>query len=263
MTSLSPAATRAIAETLLDEHRQGLPFHLLPDIATDAVDDAYRIQQEYVRLRQLERPSGVVGYKIGLTSPAMQAMCGIDSPVYGCIFADTLHPSGSELSLRQFQHLGIEFEIAVRLGRDLANDRDLGLTDIAAAVDAICPAFELVEDRSADYGALNAVSLVADNSWSAGAVLGAWQPLLDGLSECNGRVRLDGVQIDAGRVGDALDDPLATVAWLARQLRMRGQALAGGDLVMTGSIVRTRFPTPGQAWEYDVDGLGSVRLLCR
>jgi 2-keto-4-pentenoate hydratase len=260
--SLSEAAMQALAEQLLDEHLRAERFHLLPDLSSDAVDDAYGVQQEYVRLRQRDRPSGVAGYKIGMTSPAMQAMCGIDSPVYGSIFADTLYPSGTELSLSRFQHLGIEFEIAVRLGRDLATDRDLGLAEIAAAVDAICPAFELVEDRSADYGALNAVSLVADNSWSAGAVLGDWQPLLGGLSERRGRVRLDGVEIDAGRVGDALDDPLATVAWLARQLRLRGRNLAGGELVMTGSIVRTRFPAPGQTWEYDVDGLGSVRLRC-
>jgi 2-keto-4-pentenoate hydratase len=260
MTSRSASAVRGLAERLLDEHRQGLPFRPLPELSPDAVDDAYRVQQEYVRLRQQERPSAVAGYKIGLTSPAMQAMCGIDSPVYGSIFADTLYASGAELSEARFQHLGIEFEIAVRLGAEVTTDRDHTLPGIARAVDAICPAFELVEDRHSDYSLLSAVSLIADNSWSAGAVLGRWQPLVDDLPDRKGRIRLNDAEIDAGRVGDALDHPLASVAWLAHQLGLRGQRLAAGDIIMTGNIVRTRFPEAGQDWAYEVDGLGSVRL---
>jgi 2-keto-4-pentenoate hydratase len=260
MTALSEAAARELAGQLLAEHRRRLPFQPLPDLPADAVDDAYRVQQELVGLRQREQPSAVAGYKIGLTSPAMQAMCGIDSPVYGGIFADTVYASGVELRGAQFQHLGIEFEIAVRLGGELPGARALTLPEIAAAVNAICPALELIEDRHADYSLLNAVTLVADNSWNAGIVLGDWQPLVDDLPERRGRIRRDGVEIDAGRVGDALEHPLASVAWLAEQLRLRGQVLAAGAVVMTGNIVRTRFPEPGQDWEYEVDGLGSVRM---
>ncbi len=260
MTALPQSAARALAERLLDEHRRGLPFQPLADLAPDALGDAYRVQQEYVRLRQQEQPSTVAAYKIGLTSPAMQAMCGIDSPVYGSIFADTIHPSGVQLRSARFQHLGIEFEIAVRLGGSIPSDGELTLRTIAAVVDAICPALELIEDRHSNYSRLNAASLVADNSWSAGVVLGDWQPLVDDLPDRSGRIRVDGVEIDAGRVGDALDHPLASVAWLADQLRLRGQALAAGAIVMTGNIVRTRFPEPGQDWEYEVDGLGSVRM---
>jgi 2-keto-4-pentenoate hydratase len=260
MSALSESATRALAERLLDEHRRGLRFQPLADLPTDALDDAYHVQQEYVRLRQHEQPSAVAGYKIGLTSPAMQAMCGIDSPVYGSIFADTIYPSWVALPSARYQHLGIEFEIAVRLGGTIPLDRELTPGAIAAVVDAVCPALELIEDRHSEYSRLNAVSLVADNSWSAGVVLGDWQPLVDDLPERSGRIRLGGVEIDAGRVGDALDHPLASVVWLADQLRRRGQSLAAGAIVMTGNIVRTRFPEPGQDWEYEVDGLGSVRL---
>jgi 2-keto-4-pentenoate hydratase len=260
MTALSESAARGLAERLLDEHRRGLPFQALPDLPWDAVDDAYGVQRAYVWLRQQEQPSAVAGYKIGLTSPAMQAMCGIDSPVYGSIFTDTVYASGITLRNAQFQHLGVEFEIAVRLGDELPADHALTLLQVAAAVDAICPALELIEDRHADYGRLNAVSLVADNSWNAGIVLGDWQPLVHDLADRRGRIRLDSVEVDAGRVGDALEHPLASVAWLADQLRLRGQAVAAGAIVMTGNIVRTRFPEPGQDWEYEVDGLGSVRL---
>ncbi|MBV9357429.1 MAG: fumarylacetoacetate hydrolase family protein [Chloroflexi bacterium] len=260
MSTLSESAARRLAERLLDEHRRGRPFQPLAELPMDAVDDAYRVQREYVRLRQQDQPSAVAGYKIGLTSSAMQAMCGIDSPVYGSIFADTVYPSGVELACARFQHPGIEFEIAVRLRDTIPPDRELTLREIAAVVDGISPALELIEDRYADYGRLNATSLVADNSWSAGIVLGDWQPLVADLPERSGRIRLDGLEIDAGRVGDALDHPLASVAWLAEQLRRRGQSLAAGAIVMTGNIVRTRFPAPGQDWEYEVDGLGSVRM---
>jgi 2-keto-4-pentenoate hydratase len=250
------------AQALMDEHRRGAkfaPFAAAYGIA--GVADAYAVQREFVRLEQAARHTGAVGYKIGLTSKRMQAMCGIDSPIAGVVLADRVHASGARLDASAYGRAGLEFEIAVRLGRDLApGGRTLDLADVAAAVDAVAPAIEIVDDRHADYGKLDVLSLIADNAWNAGIVLGAFVSVWPDLAGVEGVVSLDGKAVDRGFGRDVLGHPFAPVAWLAAHLAAQGTLLRAGDIVMTGSLVTTKFPDRSCAWRYELVGLGAVEV---
>ena len=77
-------------------------------------------------------------------------------------------------------HLGLEFELGVRLGADLpASGAPYTRASVADAVAACMPAFELIEDRGADYGDLDAASILTDKCWCGGVVLG---PEMTGLA---------------------------------------------------------------------------------
>jgi 2-keto-4-pentenoate hydratase len=260
---LGDATCRALAVDLHAAHRARARF--APVTAAGlalALDDAYRVQDRFVHLLREEHATPVAGWKIGLTSATMQQMCGIDHPVHGRVLATRVQPTPATTALSRHVHLGIEFEVAARLGRDFALDGAVEPAAEAArdAVDAVAAALELVDDRHADYARLDAASLVADNAWNAGVVLGPWQPVPPDLVGRRGTLRIDDEVVEEGRVGVAAEHPLAAVAWLARELHRRGSGLRRGDVVMTGSILRTRFPaTPGR-WIYDVEGLGSVAL---
>ena len=227
-----------------------------------ALDAAYRVQDRFVRLLRDGQAAAIAGYKIGLTSAAMQEMCGIGHPVHGRVLATGVQATPGSAALSRHVHLGIEFEIAARLGRDfMLNVPAEPTADVARdAVDAVAAALELVDDRNADYARLDAASLVADNAWNAGIVLGPWQSVPSDLGGRRGVLRIDGVVAEEGRVGSAGDHPLASVAWLARELARRGGGLRRGDIVMTGSIVRTRFPSATGRWAFEVEGLGEVAL---
>src|SRR5579862_7100859 len=88
------------------------PLDGVPDLAV-----AYRVQQAYVR--RIIGGDAVAGYKIGLTSHRMQAMCGIDHPLAGVVFGKRVKQSGITLRIADYAHLGLEFEICARIGRDL------------------------------------------------------------------------------------------------------------------------------------------------
>jgi len=253
-----PMAT-ALAQALRQRHAAGARFEPVSWQGRGlTLDEAYAVQDAFVAgLAGFQRGAG---YKIGLTSPAMQAMCGIGHPVYGELRANGLHASGHRIELARFGRLGLECEIAVKLGRELPAGRPLTRADVLECTEGVCAAFEMVDDSNADYATLDAASLVADNAWNAGAVLGPWQPVPPDLPELRGRLQLDGKEVDAGRVGDALSHPFDSVLWLATELQRRGRRLPAGAIVMTGSIVRTQFPQPGQAWTYSVEGLGSVEI---
>jgi 2-keto-4-pentenoate hydratase len=254
-----------VAAALMDEHGRGVRFSCFAarcGIANPA--QAYAVQREYVRLQMAARGIAAVGYKVGLTSKRMQAMCGIDSPVAGVVLQDRVHPSGAILAASAYGRIGLEFEIAVRLGRDLRPDGSATtVADVADAVEAICPAIEIVDDRDADYGALEALSLIADNSWNAGIVLGEFRRTWPDLAAIEGVVSVDGEIIDRGFGRDVLRHPFHSVAWLATHLAATGAALRAGDIVMTGNLVTTKFPDRSAAYRFDLAGLGAVDLSIR
>jgi 2-keto-4-pentenoate hydratase len=255
-----PHTALKVAEKLIGEHQSGTRFR---PFAIANLDHAYAVQREYVRLQMQNRETEVAGYKIGLTSKRMQEMCKIDSPIAGVVLADRVHSSGTTLSASEYGRVGVEFEIAVRIGRDLSPDGPLTLKDVTAAVDAVCPAIEIIDDRNADYGALEVRSLIADNSWNAGIVLGAFARPWPDLARIKGVVSLDGKVIDRGSGRDVLGHPFRAVVWLAGHLAGMGMRLRAGDVVMTGSVVTTKFPDGPAAYRFYTGGLGAVEVTLR
>jgi len=226
----------------------------LPDLAA-----AYQVQRAFVR--RIIGDDKVAGYKIGLTSHRMQAMCGISHPLSGVVFAKRVKPSGATLRIADYVRLGVEFEICARMGRDLPpRSSPYGRADIDGAVDAVCPAVEVVDDRHADYAKLDMRTLVADNSWNAGVVLSRFVPPPASLETVEAVVYQDGVEVGRGVGADALGHPFEPVVWLANHLAADGVGLKKGDLVMTGSIVRTCFPEQAFSYRFDVSHLGSVEV---
>ncbi len=247
---------------LFDAHRRDLRFE--PFAATYGIrtlPEAYDVQAAFVSMIVQSKGVTAVGYKIGLTSKRMQEFCKIDQPIAGVVLSDRVHRSGAEFSLEDFGHLGIEFEIGVRLGRDVVSARNS--KDLVSAIDAVCPAIELVDDRNADYAALDVLSLVADNSWNGGIVLGEFKTVWPDLAAVQGVVYKDDVEIDRGTGRDVLGHPLEPLAWLVNHLAARGQRLRQGDIVLTGSLVTTRFPEPGHKFAFDIAGVGNVEITTR
>src|ERR1044072_2304810 len=84
------AAQRAAA-TLVSEHKAGTQFKPLPGLTS--MDDAYDIQDKYVPLLRAVHGEAV-GYKVGLTSKAMQPFCGMYHRIAGVVLAGRVLQSG-------------------------------------------------------------------------------------------------------------------------------------------------------------------------
>ncbi len=214
--------------------------------------DGYAIQHA---LHGLLGP--VAGYKIGCTTPVMQKYLGIDHPCAGGIFADSIHTSPAVLKHRNFRRVGVECEIAVRLDRDLPAG-PYSRESVADAVGECMAAIELVDDRYIDYKQLDAASLIADDFFGAGCVLGEarrdWQSL--DLAACGAIMTVNGKDAGRGSGAMVLGHPLEALAWLANNLVERGNSLRQGDIVMTGSMVETRWLEAGDWVDVTIDRLG-------
>ena len=241
---------------------------LPPELAPGSVAEAYAIQSEFVGMRAAELGT-VTGYKIALTTPAMRAMVGMSDAVAGDMLDKTIRrfssPAGASVRAADYVRLLVEFEIAFELAEDLpAIGAPYGRERVAQAVAAAMPALELADDRNADYSILpaNPLMLVADNAWNEGAVLG--KPVTDwrrvDLAALSGVASINGREAGQGHGRDLMGHPLDALAWLANNLAARGLGLWRGDVVITGSLVTTKYPKPGDRIRFEAGALGTVEL---
>jgi 2-oxo-3-hexenedioate decarboxylase/2-keto-4-pentenoate hydratase len=237
----------------------------LVGLGADAPHDmpaAYRLQSRANEV--LSRTLGpVAGWKIGCTTPVMQAYLGIDRPCAGAVFATTLHASPAEIERRRFVRPGVECEIAVRLGGDLGPaDAPFTRERVGAAVAAVMASIELVDDRYVDWRGLGAPTLTADNFFGAGCVLGPevrdwWRHDLGAVS---GRMAIDGRIVGEGRGDAILGHPLDALVWLAETASTQGWTLRAGTIVTLGSLVQTQWLDRDQDVVVTLDGFGEARL---
>ncbi len=254
-----------IASQIFTANQRGDRFEPLTGVDKPAsLADAYRIQDQVYHLFATEGGLGELGgHKIALTSQAVQQLCGVSEPAYGSIFRSQIYSSGHQVNTADFVRLGLEFEIAVEIGTDVPPGRtDWDKDSIAPYVRACMPAFELIEDRDADYSRLDAASILTARCWCDGIVRGpvspGWQQL--DLSACEVSLWINGERIDQGRTGDSMGHPLNGLAWIACHLAEQGRQLKQGEFVMTGSALKTQVARAGDQVEYRVDGLGSVAV---
>jgi 2-keto-4-pentenoate hydratase len=248
------------AERIAAIFRARRPIDILPDgLIPGDLDTAYRVRAAYEAL-EVPRRGPVAGYKIGLTTPVMQRLCGVDEPCYGAMFASEIRPSPAEIRVADYCRVGIETEIAMRLGADLPEGG--GRERVAAAVESCAAAIEVLEDLRQDYKRLSARSMVAGNVWNAGCVLGApvteWRRL--DLATAGYRLTVDGNEIGVGTGADVMGNPLNALSWLADRLAADGRPLRRGMVVMTGSTVPIQFPQPGSNAAVEVSGLGRAEI---
>jgi len=257
---MTPAAVRSAAALLAAARRAGTPLDRLPpDLVPPTIEDAYRVQLELHRSLAPERgPRG--GWKIGCTTAVMQAYLGISSPSAGTLYARTIaHREGRFVV--GANRLGVECELAVRLGSDLAGASAHDPAAVADAVAAVMAAIEVVEDRYLDYTRLDAGTLVADDFFGAGCVLGPeltdWRAL--DLGSVTASMSINGAEVGRGTGSDILGDPLRALTWLAATAADLGAPLRAGDVVLLGSLVQTNWVAAGDEVIVHNDPLGEVR----
>jgi 2-keto-4-pentenoate hydratase len=261
---MQDTTARQAAEALLAAHKAGARFKAFDaGQGPTTIADAYNIQQKFVALLRSEH-GDTIGYKVGLTSAPMQKFCGIDHPIAGVVLATRRHASGATVRRADSGRLGLEFEIAVRFKSDLAvTAKPYTAATIEPHIGGVCAAVELVDDRNADYATLDVRALVADNSWNGGIVVSEFVTQWPDLANVLGTATKGGVPIGEGHGRDILGHPFNSVAWLATHLASRGEGLKAGQIVMTGSVLKTVFPTEDGDYGFSLDRIGSVGISVR
>lgn len=226
----------------------------------ESLEDGYRVQQ--AANAELEQHLGArVGHKIGGTTESMRRYINVPEPVAGEVFANTVLPDGITFRRSAHRRLGIETEIAVRLARSLPpRPEPYTQADAAEAVGPMLAAIELVEDRYENFATTGAPTLIADNIFNMGSILGRdrsdWHGLA--LDRLEAQTSRNG-QVIATGLSDALyGHPLAALTWLANRRSALGLGLAAGSFVSLGSITPVQWVDEPATYRIEVEALGTV-----
>ena len=234
-----------------------LPEHCRPQTE----DDGYSVQEVLHGVFKDDLGGRRVGYKIGCTNPVMQKNLGIDQPCGGSVSNRLVHRNHLETPLTNYVKPGVECEIGVILARDLdPTDAPFDRTNITDMISAVMAAIEIVDNRYEGGPAIGVPTLIADDFYNAGAVLGEqmteWQGI--DLAALNGRVMVDSVEQDAGKGAAVMGHPLEAVAWFLNMKAARGEILKEGEFILTGTLTMVQWIDEPCTVTIEIDQLGSL-----
>jgi len=206
------------------------------------MDDAYAVQSAWVN-RKLENDGRtVVGYKIGLTSRAMQRVMKIETPDYGVLLDNMVFENNSNITASDFLDPQIEVELAFVLKERLFGE-NVTQEQVMAATDYVIPAFELIAARSyrvhPDTGYTRTVlDTISDNAANAGIIMGGnkVKPKEIDLRWAGAIVKRNNVIEQTGLAAAVLDHPANGICWIAKRFAPHGIALEPGQILLSGSF---------------------------
>jgi 2-keto-4-pentenoate hydratase len=242
---IAAAADRRAIEPLTDEE------------PTMTALDAYAVQ-EIVAGRRHEAGERLIGWKLGLTSAAMQQQLGVDQPDYGPLFSGHLVQPDAAVATADLIAPRAEAEIAFILRSPLRGP-GVTTTDVTAATEAVAAAIEVIDSRIVGWR-IKLADTIADMASSARIVVSERRHPLTGLDLRAERVVVtrNGEAVSEGLGAAVLGDPLAAVAWAANTLGMLGVTLEAGHIIMPGAMHASTPVSAGDVVEAAFDGLGPV-----
>ena len=262
-------ATAVQAECLTDAQTAELAAHYAaktpaanPENLSDADGACTR-----AKLNQLlaQRLGKVIGYKAGLTNPAVQKRFNTDKPVWGKLYEGMVLPSGAMVEAAFGARPLYEADMLVRVKSAAINQAKTPM-QVLEAVDQVIPFIELPDLMVQAPPKLNGAGVSAINVGARLGVAGAPLPvpayraeryaLLQALADMN-VVLTDGTggRLGGGKGSDILDHPLNAVVWLAGALAQEGLAMQPGDLISLGSFSPLLPPKAGLSVTATYDGL--------
>ncbi|PHQ26579.1 2-oxo-hepta-3-ene-1,7-dioic acid hydratase [Marinobacter guineae] len=229
------------------------------------MEDAYAIQKAWVD-RKVAEGRGVIGYKIGLTSRAMQMSSNIDEPDYGVLLDDMLLEDGATIKASDFLDPRIEVELAFVLKKPLFGD-NVTIFDVINATDYIIPSLELIAARclrtDPETGYTRKVyDTISDNAANAGIVMGGRpiKPMDIDLRWAGCMLYLNGQIEETGLAGGVLGNPLKGITWVCKRFAPHGVGLEPGQVILSGSFTRPVPVKAGDTVHADFGSLGGVTL---
>lgn len=261
---MTPQDHAQAARDLLQAEETGKQIGLLsqrfPDIT---MDDAYAIQNA-IYAEKLAAGRRVIGWKIGLTSKAMQYALNIDIPDSGILFDDMLFETGATVPAGRFIQPRIEAEIAFVMKTSLAG-ADVTREAVIAATDYVAPSLEILDTRitrvdPATGRARVIFDTISDNAANAGIVLGQQRHSVDAFDlRWVGAITSRNNDVEETGLGaGVLNDPVQSVVWLAQRMAQYDQSIEPGQVILSGSFIRPVECPPGSTIHADFGDFGHV-----
>jgi 2-keto-4-pentenoate hydratase len=192
---------------------------------------------------ELVAGAGSVGWKMGLTVPAVQERLGLSGPVAGFLTTGTQVAPGAEISLAGYTAAMVEPEVAIHLGE-------------GGAVAGLGPAIEVV-DINLPFEDVEAI--LSGNVFHRAVVLG---PVAEGatVDGVTARVVRNGEACASAEAAPVVGDPADVARFVADWVAPYGAELRVDEVIIAGSITPPEPVAPGDDVTVDLGPLGSLAI---
>jgi 2-oxo-hept-3-ene-1,7-dioate hydratase len=241
---MTPQDHAQAATELLKAEASGAQIGLLTKQFPEmGMDDAYAVQNAIYHAKT-DRGQKVVGWKIGLTSKAMQYALNIDIPDSGILFDDMVFEDGAVVPKGRFIQPRIEAEIAFVMKKAIGGT-EITRDDVLAATAYVAPSIEILDTRIIRVDpktreTRTVLDTISDNAANAGVVLGSQRHAVGDfdLRWVGSILSRNGEVEETGLGAGVLNDPVESVVWLARRMAQYGQSIEPGQIILSGSFIR-------------------------
>ena len=254
------------ANDLLNAEEKGEQIRLLTQRYPEmGMDDAYAVQNA-IYLAKPQQGRTVVGWKIGLTSKAMQYALNINIPDSGILFDDMIFSNGATVPKKRFIEPRVEAEIAFIM-KSSVGGANVTRQEVIEATDYVAPSLEILDTRilrvDPETKATRKIfDTISDNAANAGIVLGMKRHAVDAIDMrwVGVITSRDGEVEETGLGAGVLNDPIESVVWLARRMAKYKQSIQPGQIILSGSFIRPIECPPGTAIHADFGSFGFVDI---
>ena len=226
---------------LADFYLKKMPAPALDPSLT--LDQAMKIQVEFI---QAIKPAfgRVVGYKAGLTNPAVQKAFGVTAPVRGTLLEKMILESGTTLDANFGARPLYEGDLILRVGSVAINGAKTPM-EALQYIDAAIPFIELPDLVYAKDVKINGPMLAAVNVAARYGIVGEAIPVqptqewMERLKNFMCQIYDEkGTMLIEGPGSSLLDHPMNVVLWIRDSLKSNGILLMKGDLLSLGTITK-------------------------
>lgn len=244
------------ADRLWEAARNATPCAPLTDQFALDETAAYAVQR-INNTRRIAAGARPVGWKVGLTSTAIQQWLNVSEPDFGMLLDEMQVLDGGAVAASKLLQPRAEGEVAFVIAEPLSADATT--TDVLGATAYLLPAIEIIDSRVADWK-IAWGDTVADNASSGMYVLGSTPVAVDAvdLRLAGMTLRKNGEVVSTGAGAACLGHPVNAVAWLARTLARLGEPLQPGDVVLSGALGPVTPVAAGDWLTASIAGVGDV-----
>ena len=205
----------------------------------------------------------IKAHKIGCTSKVMQNFLKINSPCAGDIFEKTISYNSAEIPHKGFTRVGVECELAVEIAKDFyPGSNSIFYSDLEKFIGGFLPAIEIVDDRYLNYLELGVPTLIADNFFNSGAVIGDviydWKGL--NFDKILGKTKINNKIVGKGYASLIMDSPLNAFKWYLDMCNENKKKINKGDIILLGSIVETKWLNKNDIVSIEIEEFNSLNI---
>lgn len=248
--------TNAEMTQLVDAYTHQQPINNLPNLG---LADAQCGRDKWVELLSQQQHTQVVGYKVGLTNPAVQQQFHYEQPVLGILLKSMLLKDGAQVPATFGIRPVVEADLLVQV-KDAEINQATTPEQVLEHIDTLIPFIELPDLLVAEPKQLTGPTITYINVGARLGVMG--EPLavkdISAAQLATMSIRLvdeNNHELDQGKGSNILGQPLNAVLWIIQDLAKSGHALQAGDLLSLGSFTKPRPPQAGQTIRVIYQGL--------